>query len=94
MQLATGKFFRDERLPEQKFSVDGVRFPMVLSPATTTNITAFEETIRAEMQWLESLLKKRGAFLFGGFPVSSPSDFNDVVEAFEPRFKQNQPDTK
>ncbi|KAJ0922160.1 hypothetical protein HanPSC8_Chr05g0200471 [Helianthus annuus] len=42
MQMASGKFFRDERLPEQKFSVDGVYFPM----------------------------------------VSSPSDFNDVVEAF------------
>ncbi|KAJ0569764.1 putative TauD/TfdA-like domain, taurine dioxygenase TauD-like superfamily [Helianthus annuus] len=82
MQLSTGKFFREERLPEQKVSVDGVHFPMVLSPATTTNITAFEEAIRAEMQWLESLLKKSGAILFRGFPVSSPSDFNNVVEAF------------
>ncbi|MFS7892694.1 putative TauD/TfdA-like domain, taurine dioxygenase TauD-like superfamily [Helianthus anomalus] len=82
MQLATGKFFGDERFPEQKFSVDGVRFPMVLSPTTTTYITAFEDAIRAEMQWLESLLKKSGAFLFRGFLVSSPSDFIDVVEGF------------
>ncbi|KAK1422495.1 hypothetical protein QVD17_25645 [Tagetes erecta] len=37
---------------------------------------------RAEKQWLESILEKSGVILFRGFPVTSPDDFNDVVEAF------------
>ncbi|KAI3811124.1 hypothetical protein L1987_20841 [Smallanthus sonchifolius] len=81
MQIPTGKFFRETELPRQK-SFNGVLFPAVLSPTTNTNITAFKEAIRAKKPWLESLLKRSGVILFRGFPVSSPSDFNDVVEAF------------
>lgn len=89
MQMATGRFFREVELPEQKSHGDGLLFPTVLSPNTnTSNLTAqvklcaFEEAIRAEKPWLESLLNKSGVILFRGFPVTSPSDFNDVVEAF------------
>ncbi|CAH1422690.1 unnamed protein product [Lactuca virosa] len=84
----TGKFFQDVKLPQQKTQVDGVLFPAVLSPNHNTDSTAveelhdFEEAIRAQKAWLESLLQKSGAILFRGFPVASPSDFDQVVKAF------------
>ncbi|XP_023729382.1 clavaminate synthase-like protein At3g21360 [Lactuca sativa] len=85
--MATVKFFREVELPQQKPQDDGVVFPAVLSPNHTTDSTAvqlpnFKEAIRAHKPWLESLLQKSGAILFRGFPVASPTDFNDVVEAF------------
>ncbi|KAI3786129.1 hypothetical protein L1987_45260 [Smallanthus sonchifolius] len=87
--MPTGIFFQEVQLPEQKSYGDGVIFPVVLSPNTNHNFTAteaklcvFKEAIRDHKPWLESLLQKSGAILFRGFPVISPSDFNDVVEAF------------
>ncbi|XP_076886425.1 clavaminate synthase-like protein At3g21360 [Bidens hawaiensis] len=81
--MVTGKFFREVELTEQKSVTDGVVFPAVLSPTTAiSNIGAFEEAIKAEKPWLESVLKKSSVILFRGFPVSSPCDFNTVVEAF------------
>ncbi|CAH1435075.1 unnamed protein product [Lactuca virosa] len=85
--MATGKFFRDIELPQQKPLDNGLLFPAVLSPNHTNDSTAvelhdFEEAIRTHKPWLESLLQKSGAILFRGFPVASPSDFNHVVEAF------------
>nr|XP_043617921.1 clavaminate synthase-like protein At3g21360 [Erigeron canadensis] len=80
--MAIGGFFKEVVLPEQKSYGDSVLFPAVLSPTINTSFTVFEEAIKAEMPWLDSLLKERGAILFRDFPVTSPSDFNDVVEAF------------
>ncbi|MFS7974326.1 putative TauD/TfdA-like domain, taurine dioxygenase TauD-like superfamily [Helianthus anomalus] len=80
--MATGRFFQELELPEQKTYSDGVVFPVVLTPTANTNITAFEEAIKAEKPWLESLLKKSGVILFRGFPVTTASEFNDVIEAF------------
>ncbi|KAI3727275.1 hypothetical protein L1987_67088 [Smallanthus sonchifolius] len=81
--MATGGFFQEVELPEQKSYSDGVVFPVVLSPTTNTVVTTvFEEAIRAEKPWLESLLQKSGVILFRGFPVNTASDFNDVIEAF------------
>ncbi|XP_023759478.1 clavaminate synthase-like protein At3g21360 [Lactuca sativa] len=86
--MAGGRFFREVELPEQKSHVDGVLFPAVLSPIFSTAFSAdaqlcgFVDAIRAHKPWLESLLQKRGVILFRDFPVTSPSDFNDVVEAF------------
>ncbi|XP_071710530.1 clavaminate synthase-like protein At3g21360 [Rutidosis leptorrhynchoides] len=88
--MDTGKYFRQVNLPEQKQYDDGVIFPVVLSPNTNfdCNFTAeakesdFKEAIKAEKQWIESLVDKYGVILFRGFPVKSASDFNDVVEAF------------
>ncbi|GJZ63755.1 clavaminate synthase-like protein [Tanacetum coccineum] len=77
--MATGIFFQEVTLPEQKPYDEDVVFPVVLSPTTNTN---FIEAIKAQKPWLESLLNKRGVILFRGFPVTSPCEFNDVVEAF------------
>ncbi|KAJ0882304.1 putative TauD/TfdA-like domain-containing protein [Helianthus annuus] len=77
--MATGRYFREVELPEQRSYDDGLIFPAVLSPTANANII---EAIRSDKQWLESLLHKSGVILFRGFPVTSPSDFNDVVEAF------------
>ena len=78
--MDTGKFFQEVNLPEQKSYEDGIVFPAVLSP--TTNTSSFTEAIKAQKPWLESLLNERGVILFRGFPVTSPLEFNDVVEAF------------
>ncbi|KAI3671605.1 hypothetical protein L1987_87344 [Smallanthus sonchifolius] len=85
--MATGKSFRELELPQQRSQDDGVLFPAVLSPNSSTHSTAvqlsaFEDAIKAHKPWLESLLLKSGAILFRGFPVTSPSDFNAVIEAF------------
>ncbi|KAM0032036.1 putative TauD/TfdA-like domain, taurine dioxygenase TauD-like superfamily [Helianthus debilis subsp. tardiflorus] len=83
MEMATGRLFQEIQLPEQKSYDDGIIFPLVLSPNTAqVKLCAFKEAIRDHKPWLESLLHKNGAILFRGFPVISPSDFNDVVEAF------------
>ncbi|XP_071709740.1 clavaminate synthase-like protein At3g21360 [Rutidosis leptorrhynchoides] len=88
--MATGRFFRQVNLPEQKHYDDGVIFPVVLTPNTSVDcnlteeakVCAFKEAIKAEKQWLESIVDKCGAILFRGFPIKSPYDFNDIVEAF------------
>ncbi|KAI3766533.1 hypothetical protein L2E82_16597 [Cichorium intybus] len=87
MATVTGNFFRHVELPQQKPQDNGVLFPAVLSPNHITVSTAialgdFGEAIRAHKPWVESSLKKSGAILFRGFPVTSPSDFNNVIEAF------------
>ncbi|KAJ0742445.1 putative TauD/TfdA-like domain, taurine dioxygenase TauD-like superfamily [Helianthus annuus] len=76
---------RSRTLPEQKPYDNGVLFPAVLAPYTNAeeaNLCAFEHAIRAEKSWLESNLQRRGVILFRGFHVTSPCDFNRVVEAF------------
>ncbi|KAI3521479.1 hypothetical protein L1887_10947 [Cichorium endivia] len=85
MATVTGNFFRHIELPQQKPQDNGVLFPAVLSTNHITVSTAialgdFGEAIRAHKPWVESSLKKSGAILFRDYP--SPSDFNNVVEAF------------
>ncbi|KAK7401470.1 hypothetical protein VNO78_12981 [Psophocarpus tetragonolobus] len=62
--------------------VNGVRFPAVVSPATTLATTTVTDCVKSEKPYLESLLHQSGAVLLRGFPVSTASDFNAVVEAF------------
>ncbi|XP_024969859.1 clavaminate synthase-like protein At3g21360 [Cynara cardunculus var. scolymus] len=80
-----GSFFQQIHLPHQKNLIDGVQFPTVLSPiphsSAKTHLLHLTEAIKSHKQWLEDLLQKSGAILFRGFPVDSPSDFNDVIEA-------------
>ncbi|KAK9054727.1 hypothetical protein SSX86_025806 [Deinandra increscens subsp. villosa] len=85
--MASQKPFQEVELPQQKLHDDNVLFPLVLSPNTSTDaiaveLSAFEDAIKAHKPSLESLLLKNGAILFRGFPVMSPSDFNNIVEAF------------
>ncbi|KAL8217376.1 hypothetical protein R6Q57_020749 [Mikania cordata] len=94
--MGTDKFFREVELPEQISQDNGVLFPAILSPNsgteyfTASEVVDFEDAIRAHKPWLESLLVKSGAILFRGFPVTSPSDFNMVIEAFGyPEFPYN-----
>lgn len=75
-------FFQQVHLPHQKKLINRVVFPAVLSPnAPETNLLRLTEAVKSHKPWLEDLLQKSGAILFRGFPVDSPSDFNDVVEA-------------
>ncbi|KAK9054728.1 hypothetical protein SSX86_025807 [Deinandra increscens subsp. villosa] len=85
--MATQKPFREVELPQQKLHNDNVLFPLVLSPETNTDptalqLSAFEDAIKTHKPWLESLLLENGSILFRGFPIISPSDFNNIVEAF------------
>lgn len=88
MEMAGSRFFQEVELPEQKSYSNGVLFPAVLYPNTNIDLTTdvkvgvFEEAIKDQKPWLESLLQERGVILFRGFPVTSPSDFNNIVEAF------------
>ncbi|KAD5317747.1 hypothetical protein E3N88_17693 [Mikania micrantha] len=81
--MAEESFFHEVvgLLPQQK-SENGVVFPVVLSPNPKIAKTVYlTEAIKANKTWLDSLLNRSGAILFRGFPVSSASDFNDVVES-------------
>ncbi|XP_020227772.1 clavaminate synthase-like protein At3g21360 [Cajanus cajan] len=71
-----GSAFVEIQVPGQKL-VNGVPFPAVVSsPLTLT------DAVKTHKPFLESLLLQSGAVLFRGFPLSTPSHFNDVVEAF------------
>lgn len=80
----TKSYFEQVELPDFQIFDNGVVFPTVLfpNPNTTSQLSTLTDAIQAHKPWLESLLQQSGALLFRGFPVTSPSDFNDVVEAF------------
>ena len=75
--------FVEAQFPYQKF-YNGIQFPSVLSPnpKTPLSLSRFTQAINTQKAFLDSLLLKSGAVLLRGFPVSTASDFNDVVEAF------------
>jgi len=75
--------FVETQFPHQKF-YNGIQFPSVLSPDPKTpfSLSRFTQAIKTQKAFLDSLLLKSGAVLLRGFPVSTASDFNDVVEAF------------
>ncbi|KAJ4831080.1 hypothetical protein Tsubulata_006067 [Turnera subulata] len=74
--------FKEIQIPQQK-QYDSIPFPSVLSPSVPSpSLSLLMDAIKAQKPFLESLLFNAGALLFRGFPVSTASDFNDVVEAF------------
>ncbi|PON54358.1 TauD/TfdA-like domain containing protein [Parasponia andersonii] len=80
------EYWVETRIPQQKL-YNGIQFPSVLSPPSPTTTAPFSlsvltKTIQTQKPYLQSLLHKSGAVLLRGFPVSTASDFNDVVEAF------------
>lgn len=61
---------------------DGIVFPTILIPnANVVTHVQLTEAIKSNKKWIECLLHKSGAILFRGFPVSTASDFNEVVES-------------
>ncbi|KAI3512577.1 hypothetical protein L1887_19893 [Cichorium endivia] len=65
---------------QQQKSDSGVVFPAVLFPnPNASKPVQLTDAIKANKPWLDSLLHRSGAILFRGFPVSTASDFNDVV---------------
>lgn len=80
--MSESETFVEMQIPHQKF-YNGIQFPYVLSPTETPlSLYLLTQAIKSQKPFLESLLRKSGALLFRGFPVSTASDFNDVVEAF------------
>lgn len=78
-------FFNEITIPHQKTYDQNLLFPTVLSPKNNVKLINRDEVveaIKAQKPWLESLLHESGAVLFRGFPITTASDFNDVVEAF------------
>lgn len=72
--------FTELSTPHQK-AYNTTQFPTILSP-NPANIAGLTDSIKSNKPWLDSLLHNSGAILFRGFPVLTPSEFNDVVEAF------------
>lgn len=57
-------------------------FPAVLYPnPNVSKPIQLPDAIKANKEWLDSLLLKYGAILFRGFPVSTAYDFNEAIEA-------------
>lgn len=76
--------FVESSIPHQKL-YSGAPFPLVLTPgqgAQSLGLSHLTQSIKAHRPWLQSLLHRAGAVLLRDFPVTTASDFNDVVEAF------------
>ncbi|MED6107238.1 hypothetical protein PIB30_012073 [Stylosanthes scabra] len=79
--VVSSEAFVEIEVPQQKV-YDGVRFPAVVAPSAPTT-GSLTECIKANREYLDTLIQERGAVLFRGFPLQNPSDFNHVVESFE-----------
>ncbi|WCJ40876.1 2-oxoglutarate (2OG) and Fe(II)-dependent oxygenase superfamily protein [Euphorbia peplus] len=79
------KYFKEIEIPQQKH-FNSVPLPVVLIPnpsfSSPPSLSLLIDTIKTEKSYLESLFHKTGAILFRGFPITTASDFNDVVESF------------
>jgi len=70
------------KLENQQTTPDGAPFPLVLAPTSPLD-TSLPELVRTNKEWIEQQLLQSGAILFRGFNCPSPSEFNDVVLAFD-----------
>lgn len=74
--------FTEIQLPHQK-QYNSILFPLILTPNfNSSSNSTFINAIKSQKNWVDSRLNSAGAILFRGFPVFTPGDFNDVVEAF------------
>ncbi|KAK7261768.1 hypothetical protein RIF29_28087 [Crotalaria pallida] len=78
--LATEPFV-ELNIPQHKYFND-TRFPAVVVRSSQPHALPLTRSIKSHLPYIESLLLKSGAVLFRGFPVSTASDFDAVVEAF------------
>uniref|UniRef100_A0A2P2MKI7 TauD/TfdA-like domain-containing protein n=1 Tax=Rhizophora mucronata TaxID=61149 RepID=A0A2P2MKI7_RHIMU len=76
------KQFNEIGIAQQKH-YNSIPFPSVLSPISSASLSRLAAAVAADKSYLDSLLHKTGAILFRGFPLTTASDFNDVVEAFD-----------
>ncbi|CAL1378286.1 unnamed protein product [Linum trigynum] len=82
--MAKANLFQEIQIPNQKRLPNSPPFPSVLAPDSTLmpSLSDFISAIESQKPRLESLLHETGAILFRGFPLSTASQFNQVVEAF------------
>ncbi|KAJ4831084.1 hypothetical protein Tsubulata_906073 [Turnera subulata] len=81
--MPSDSIFQETQIPQQKHYDSIPSFPAVLSPSVPSpSLSLFINSIKTHKPFLESLLFKTGAVLLRGFPVTTASEFNDVVEAF------------
>ncbi|XP_059643928.1 clavaminate synthase-like protein At3g21360 [Cornus florida] len=83
--MPENNFFTEIKIPQQKIYNNTILFPTVLSPNPNTvpnNFSIVVEEIKAQKPWLDCILHKTGAILLRGFPLTTASHFNGVVEAF------------
>ncbi|CAN0878127.1 Clavaminate synthase-like protein At3g21360 [Linum grandiflorum] len=75
--------FHKTQIPHQKLFPNSPPFPAVLTPSPpSSSLADFTSAVKSQTQYLESLLHETGAILFRGFPLSTASDFNQLVESF------------
>ncbi|CAL1378287.1 unnamed protein product [Linum trigynum] len=79
-------FFQEIEIPNQKRSPNLPPFPAVLVPnpevSSPPSLADCITAVESQKPYLESLLHKTGAILFRGFPLSTASDFDNMVESF------------
>jgi alpha-ketoglutarate-dependent taurine dioxygenase len=78
---------QEVRINEQQLQGDGHYFPLVLSLITDAHsLPEVVKYIKENKSDIESKLLQTGVVLFRGFPLSTPQDFLDFVNAFEYEF--------
>jgi len=75
---------KEINIPGQQLQSNNRKFPIVLSPSSPSHslpqITAW---IKENKKKVEHELLESGVLLFRGFPLSTPSDFLEFINAFE-----------
>ena len=61
--------------------VNGVNFPLILEPSTTVTKEELLTWATNNQSLLLSLMHKHGALAFRKFPLASPQDFQDLLDA-------------
>ncbi|WCJ40877.1 2-oxoglutarate (2OG) and Fe(II)-dependent oxygenase superfamily protein [Euphorbia peplus] len=83
--MAMSNIVKEIEIPQQKH-FNSVYLPIVLIPnpsiSSPPSLSLLIDTIKTEKSYLDSLFHKTGAILFRGFPITTASEFNDVVESF------------
>eukprot|EP00026_Physarum_polycephalum_P011400 Phypoly_transcript_11625.p1 GENE.Phypoly_transcript_11625~~Phypoly_transcript_11625.p1 ORF type:complete len:330 (+),score=63.91 Phypoly_transcript_11625:172-1161(+) len=71
-------------IPGQQLQPNKIKFPTVLSPSSSSfSLTEITSWIKEHKKEVEAKLLKSGVLLFRGFPVTTPSDFLEFINAFE-----------